>query len=365
MRVSWWSPTACPSTTAPAPDGACEWRRSPGGLVSALHPILRTRRRPGSAGPAAPAPRPPLPDIDGVRMHAVPLSAEDAARTTTRASPTPPSGRSTTTPSSSRSTTAAGGRRTSGSTGASPRRPPRSPSRAPWSGCRTTTCSWCPAMLRELRPDLRIGFFLHMPFPPPELFMQLPRRAELLRGMLGADLVGFQRAAGARTTSPSSRPRCSALPATDRRIEVDGRIVRIGAFPVSIDIAEMEALAGRPDVAARASRLRADLGDPAAGDPRRRPARLHQGHRAAAQGVPRAARRRPGQGARHGAGAGRGAEPGAGRAVPDPAASGSSARSAGSTASSAGSASRRSTTSTSRSTGPSWPRSTGPPTSWR
>ena len=99
----------------------------------------------------------------------------------------------------------AGGRPTSGSTGASPRRPPRSPSPAPWSGCRTTTCNWCPAMLRELRPDLLIGFFLHVPFPPPELFMQLPRRAELLRGMLGADLVGFQRAAGRAQLRPARR----------------------------------------------------------------------------------------------------------------------------------------------------------------
>ena len=66
-----------------------------------------------------------------------------------------------------------------------------------------------PAMLRELRPDLRIGFFMHIPFPPAELFMQLPRRAELLRGMLGADLVGFQTAAGAdnfvRLVAPPAR----------------------------------------------------------------------------------------------------------------------------------------------------------------
>ncbi len=47
-------------------------------------------------------------------------------------------------------------------------------------------------MLRELRPDLRIGFFLHIPFPPIELFMQMPFRTEILRGLLGADLVGFQ-----------------------------------------------------------------------------------------------------------------------------------------------------------------------------
>ena len=72
-----------------------------------------------------------------------------------------------------------------------------------------------PAMLRELRPDLRIGFFLHIPFPPPELFMQLPRRAELLRGMLGADLVGFQ-SRRRRTTSSGWRRRRSALRSPDR-----------------------------------------------------------------------------------------------------------------------------------------------------
>ena len=49
-----------------------------------------------------------------------------------------------------------------------------------------------PAMLRDLRPDLRIGFFLHIPYPPQELFMQLPWRREVITGLLGADVVGFQ-----------------------------------------------------------------------------------------------------------------------------------------------------------------------------
>ncbi|NQU37560.1 MAG: trehalose-6-phosphate synthase, partial [Actinobacteria bacterium] len=49
-----------------------------------------------------------------------------------------------------------------------------------------------PEMLRSLRPDLRIGFFLHIPFPAPDLFLQLPWRRELVLGILGADLVGFQ-----------------------------------------------------------------------------------------------------------------------------------------------------------------------------
>src|SRR5256885_1972028 len=49
-----------------------------------------------------------------------------------------------------------------------------------------------PMMLRGLRPDVRIGFFLHIPFPPQELFAQLPWRREIVEGLLGADLVGFQ-----------------------------------------------------------------------------------------------------------------------------------------------------------------------------
>ena len=49
-----------------------------------------------------------------------------------------------------------------------------------------------PQMLRDQRPDLRIGFYLHIPFPPAELFSQLPWRRQILEGLLGADLIGFQ-----------------------------------------------------------------------------------------------------------------------------------------------------------------------------
>jgi trehalose 6-phosphate synthase/phosphatase len=48
-----------------------------------------------------------------------------------------------------------------------------------------------PALLRSRFPDLRIGWFLHIPFPSPEIFRQLPNGADLLRGLMGADLVGF------------------------------------------------------------------------------------------------------------------------------------------------------------------------------
>ena len=50
-----------------------------------------------------------------------------------------------------------------------------------------------PRYLRQSRPDLRIGFFNHIPFPPPEIFAQLPWRRSIIDGLLGADLIGFQR----------------------------------------------------------------------------------------------------------------------------------------------------------------------------
>ena len=148
-----------------------------------------------------------------------------------------------------------------------------------------------PAMLRELRPDLRIGFFLHIPFPPIELFMQMPLRAEMLRGLLGADLVGFQQRLAAQNFLRLAR-HLLGLRRRGPAIEVDGRKVKAGAFPISIDVGEMERLAADPEVQARAKRDPRRAGRPEDGHPRRRPARLHQGHRAAAEGVPRAAGRR-------------------------------------------------------------------------
>ncbi len=51
-----------------------------------------------------------------------------------------------------------------------------------------------PQMLRELRPDVTIGYFHHIPFPAHGLYAQLPWRDQVLRGLLGADVIGFQRA---------------------------------------------------------------------------------------------------------------------------------------------------------------------------
>ena len=118
-----------------------------------------------------------------------------------------------------------------------------------------------PQMLRRLRPDLKIGFFLHIPFPPDELFMRLPRRAEIITGLLGADLVGFQLPGGARNFARLARQLTGAA-VSGGTIEHDGRTVRAAAFPISIDAAGQAELAGRPNVRADAIRLREELGNP-------------------------------------------------------------------------------------------------------
>jgi trehalose 6-phosphate synthase len=118
-----------------------------------------------------------------------------------------------------------------------------------------------PNMLRRLRPDVRIGFFLHIPFPPSELFMQLPRRREILVGLLGADLVGFQVTNAASNFSRMAR-RLLGATGTDSALHYDGRTVRVGAFPVSIDTAHITAMASDPGIRERARDIRRSLGDP-------------------------------------------------------------------------------------------------------
>jgi trehalose 6-phosphate synthase len=119
-----------------------------------------------------------------------------------------------------------------------------------------------PAMLREQRPDLRIGYFLHIPFPPTELFVQLPWRRQLLEGLLGADLVGFQRTGGADNFVRLVRQRVGHRTQRDVVHLPDGRTVRARAFPISIDYEGLAELSATDEVQARAKEIRDQLGGP-------------------------------------------------------------------------------------------------------
>ena len=125
-----------------------------------------------------------------------------------------------------------------------------------------------PRMLRERRPDLLIGFFNHIPFPAYGIYSQLPWRTQIIEGLLGADVVGFQRVADASNFLRAVR-RLTGLPTRATSVEIpagestSARRVIARAFPISIDTTAFEELAARPDVQKRARQIRHDLGDPA------------------------------------------------------------------------------------------------------
>jgi trehalose 6-phosphate synthase len=118
-----------------------------------------------------------------------------------------------------------------------------------------------PAMLRQRRPDLTIGFFLHIPFPPYELFTQLPWRSAIIEGLLGADLIGFQQPTAATNFVTLAR-RLHDLPTKSNTISYEGRTVTAKAFPISIDVRAFDELASSPEVLARAEEIRKELGEP-------------------------------------------------------------------------------------------------------
>lgn len=132
-----------------------------------------------------------------------------------------------------------------------------------------------PGILRQIRPDLKIGFFLHIPFPGADLYRQLPWREEVLRGLLGADLLGFHLTSDANHFLDVARQVSThdSLLGESGSLEIeghssvrdvtawitgsDGRRVGVAAFPISIDMDSV----GHPDPAA-VTQLRHDLGDP-------------------------------------------------------------------------------------------------------
>ncbi|WP_036334155.1 MULTISPECIES: trehalose-6-phosphate synthase [Modestobacter] len=118
-----------------------------------------------------------------------------------------------------------------------------------------------PAMLRQQRPDLTIGFFLHIPFPPYELFTQLPWRSAIIEGLLGADLIGFQQPSAASNFVNLAR-RLHDLPCKGNTVSYEGRTVTAKAFPISIDVSAFDELARTPEVLARAAEIREELGQP-------------------------------------------------------------------------------------------------------
>ncbi|WP_265443556.1 alpha,alpha-trehalose-phosphate synthase (UDP-forming) [Flexivirga meconopsidis] len=242
-------------------DGSVEWRRSPGGLVTAMESVMRGRDGAwiGWSGDPGEAPEPFR--EDDMQLHPVPLSADEVSdyyEGFSNGSLWPLYHDVIVQPTFKRRWRAAYERIN--------RRFAEAAAELAAQGGTVWVQDYqlqeMPAMLRELRPDLRIGWFNHIPFPPVELFMQLPARESLLHGLLGADFLGFQRKADAYNFLNACRQLLAASVKGDVVRLADGHATRAAAVPISIDAQAMADLANTPQVKARAAEIREQLGDP-------------------------------------------------------------------------------------------------------
>jgi alpha,alpha-trehalose-phosphate synthase [UDP-forming] len=248
-----------------ADDGALSYGRSPGGLVAALDPVLKQHGGAWIGWPGTPDfSFHPL-EVDGVRAIPVSLSAqeiEDYYEGFSNATLWPLYHDVITPPEYHREWHEA--YRAVNHKFAAAAAEAVAPGGIVW--VHDYQLQLVPNMLRELRQDVKIGFFNHIPFPPEALFAQLPWRREILTGLLGADLIGFQRSQDAGNFRSCVR-RLTGLTTRGHVISVPGpdgghRQVVSGAFPISIDAASVDALARLPRVQARAREIRAELGNP-------------------------------------------------------------------------------------------------------
>jgi trehalose 6-phosphate synthase/phosphatase len=114
-----------------------------------------------------------------------------------------------------------------------------------------------PRLVRERLPEARIGFFLHVPFPNPEIFFTLSVRRWLVEGMLGADVIGFHtRRYRGHFTAALRRLFDIEMDHSTGTVRHEGRRITLGIFPMSIDATEFASRAEEPDVSARVLELK-------------------------------------------------------------------------------------------------------------
>jgi trehalose 6-phosphate synthase len=114
-----------------------------------------------------------------------------------------------------------------------------------------------PALLRRRAGDSPIGFFLHVPFPAPELFARLPWREQLIDGLLGADVIAFQTDEYRDNFARSCLRLRRDVGYEQRRLRLpDGRTVVTAAHPISIDAEALACDARTPAVERAVAALR-------------------------------------------------------------------------------------------------------------
>ncbi len=117
-----------------------------------------------------------------------------------------------------------------------------------------------PEMIRRSRSKARIGWFCHIPWPPPDTFGILPWREEILEGLLGADVLGFHLPEYAAHFTQCVE-RFTSYRVTRTTIQHRGRKVKAIAAPIGVAVDDLQALSIDPDLARDVERIRHVMGD--------------------------------------------------------------------------------------------------------
>ncbi len=239
-------------------DGA-QWSDSPGGLVRALKPVLQQTEGTWVGWPGIPDTELAPFEFDGIRQRPVPLTADeldgfyygfcngtiwplyhDGVRT-------PEFHRHTWRPYVEINKRYA---------------------QAAAATLRTGDIAWVqdyqlqlvPQMLRATGKNITIGFYLHIPFPPIEIFSRLPWRQQIVEGLLGSDVLAFQTRQSADNFARAVRRYTDAVFTGKRDFHWRGRSIHLQPAPIAIDPADFDRLARTPAVQQRAAEIRAELG---------------------------------------------------------------------------------------------------------
>ncbi|KAI0551012.1 trehalose-phosphatase [Xylaria curta] len=112
-----------------------------------------------------------------------------------------------------------------------------------------------PSMLRQRVPNMYISFFLHCPFPSSEFLRCLPRRKEVLEGLMGSNLIGFQSYSYSRHFT-SCCTRILEFPSDASGVDAFGNRVEVGVYPIGIDAKRVEKLAWSKAVSEKCDALK-------------------------------------------------------------------------------------------------------------
>ncbi len=104
-----------------------------------------------------------------------------------------------------------------------------------------------PQMLKQGNPGLKVGLFLHTPFPSSEIFRQLPVREEILKAVIRCDLIGFHEHSYLRHFTVSLKAHLG-IDSTFFKAEIAGHTLHLGVYPISVDTQKWRTNANSPAV---------------------------------------------------------------------------------------------------------------------